>query len=346
MLRYARIGILLTVLLPSMTTAFSQQMAPASNGSRSIHLNIVVTPKSGQPVTGLQKQDFILTDNKSNRSITSFKAAGTDPQAVKVILVIDAVNSPFAEVAKDRVQIDKFLRLNNGHLAHPTTIAVLTDKDTQILQSFSSDGNALGDALNKYAPGLRTITRNTGIWGADQRTQISIAAVRRLTAYAGSISGRKMILWVSPGWPLLSGVRVDLSAKQQQAIFEDVVAFSSQMRLANLTLYNINPLGVAEDLRHTLYFQSFLKGVSNAGQTDVADLSLQVLASQSGGLVLNGSTDIVDMLKKCLADSQAWYEITFDAAPGEKPNEYHHIEVTVGKPGVTARTRDGYYTQR
>jgi VWFA-related protein len=329
-----------------MTAAFSQQMTPVSNGSRSIHLNIVVTPKSGQPVTGLQKQDFSLTDNKSSRPITSFKAAGTDPQTVKVILVIDAVNSRFMDVARERVQIDKFLRLDNGKLAHPTTIAVVTDKGTQILQSFSSDGNALGDALNKYAPGLRTITRNTGIWGADERTQISIKTFRRVTAYAASIPGRKMVLWVSPGWPLLSGVRVDLSAKQHRAIFSDVVTFSTQMRLANLTLYHINPLGVGEDLERTVYFQNFLNGVSNAGQTDIADISLQVLASQSGGLVLNGSTDIVDMLKKCLADSQAWYEITFDPASGESPNEYHHIAVTVNRPGLTARTRDGYYAQR
>ena len=110
-------------------------------------------------------------------------------------------------------------------------------------------------------------------------------------------------------------------------------------------MYSINPLGAEESLFRANYYQSFVKGVNTSSQTDLADLSLQVLAVQSGGLALNGSSDVVGDLKNCLADLHSWYEITVPAAGAERPNEYHQIDVETDNPGLVTRTRDGYYAQ-
>ena len=343
---HTRICLFLVVLLPGMVTASAQQIPPtAEASSRSVHLNVVVAAKSGSPVIGLQRQDFTLMDNKSPQPIMSFKAVSAVQEPVQVILLIDAVNIDFTRVAYVREEVQKFLRTNGGHLAHPTTIAVLTDKGTQMQKDFSSDGNALSASLDHYTIGLRQITRSTGIWGANDRVQISLTAVRQLTAYAASVPGRTIVLWVSPGWPLLSGARIQLDSKQQQQIFDDVITFSAQLRQANVTLYNINPLGPGENLLRANYYQEFVKGVSKSAQTDLADLSLQVLAAQSGGLVLQGDSDVTGLLTRCLEDTASWYQITFDPPVAERPNEYHRVEITVDKPGLTARTRTGYYTQ-
>jgi VWFA-related protein len=339
------IYVALAVLLPGLV-AGAQQPAPAAHAaSTSIRLNVIVTPKSGPPVAGLKKGDFTLLDNKSGRPITSFREISAKQEPVKVILLIDAVNTDFSKVSYIRAETQKFLRANGGHLEHPTTIAVLTDKGPQIQKEFSADGNALSGSLDNYSAGLREITRSAGFWGADERVQISLAALGQLSAYAASIPGRKIVLWISPGWPLLSGARIDLDSKQENQIFDNVVTFSKQLREANLTLYNINPLGPDENLLRADFYQTFLKGVSKPGDTDLADLSLQVLAVQSGGLAVQGNTDVAGDLQKCLADTESWYEITFDAAVAEQRNQYHHVQVVVDKPGLMARTRDGYYAQ-
>jgi VWFA-related protein len=329
----------------SVIDAAPQSTPPAHAASSSIRLNVIVAPKSGAPVAGLKKEDFTLLDNKSARPITSFREVSAKQEPVKVILLIDAVNTDFSRVSYMRAEAQRFLKANDGHLADPTTIAVLTDKGTQIEKEFSTDGNALSGSLDHYTTGLREITRSSGIWGADERVQISLAAMGELSAYAASMPGRKILLWISPGWPLLSGARIDLDSKQQQQIFGNVVTFSNRLREANLTLYNINPLGPGEDLLRADSYEQFVKGVSKPGQTDLADLGLQVLAVQSGGLAMHGNTDVAGNLQKCLADTESWYEITFDAVPGEQPNQYHHIQVVVDKPGLVARTRDGYYSQ-
>ena len=51
------------------------------------------------------------------------------------------------------------------------------------------------------------------------------------------------------------------------------------------------------------------------------------------------------LLRECLSDSAPYYEISFDLPPGDKRDEYHHLEIKLAKPGLTARTHQGYYAQ-
>jgi hypothetical protein len=74
-------------------------------------------------------------------------------------------------------------------------------------------------------------------------------------------------------------------------------------------------------------------------------LELEVIATQSGGLALNSSNDIAVQLQKCIADLGTYYELSFKPPLGDKPNEYRQLEIRIAKRGLTARTRQGYYSQ-
>jgi VWFA-related protein len=153
------------------------------------------------------------------------------------------------------------------------------------------------------------------------------------------------MLWVSPGWPLLSGPNVQMSANEQQQLFTDIVSLSTELRQAGVTLYSVDPRGAAAIGFSTFYWEDFVKGVSKANRTLPGDLALQVLATQSGGIAFHSSNDITALLRQCVADTATYYEISFFPALGDQPREYHHLEVHVAKPGVTARTRQGYYSR-
>ena len=310
-----------------------------------ISLDIVVEAKNGPPVAGLEQGDFVLTDNKVARPITSFRAMMRGQEPVEVVLLIDAVNTNYEHVSYERQQINQFLKANGGKLDLPTALAIFTDTGSQMQDGFSRDGNALADSLDHQTIGLRDIRRSAGFYGAEDRLQLSLEALRNLIAREATRPGRKLVLWVSPGWPLLSGARVDLSVKQRAHIFHTIVETSTALREAGITLYNLNPIGPTENLSAAFYYENYLKGVPDAGKTDLGDLGLQVLARQSGGLTLTSSNDVKAMLQKAVADTDAYYRISFEPAPADKPDDYHHIEVRVEKPGLTARTRDGYYAQ-
>jgi VWFA-related protein len=337
-------SLLLAALFCCAAASAQQNIPPAQAANRTSYLDVVVTPKSVPPVV-LQQQDFTLVDNKTPRSITSFRAVSGREAPIEVIVVIDAVNTAFRNVGYERGQLDNFLRAEGGHLAYPVAIAVFTDNGIKVLGDFSSDGNALSALLDQDNTGLRTIGRATGFYGADERLQLSLQAMDRLLASLAPRPGRKIMLWLSPGWPLLSGPRVDLDTKQRQQIFGNIVKFSTQLLQARVTLYSVNPLGTEESISNAFYYKEFLKGVSKPSQVNVGNLALQVLAVQSGGLAFNSNNDLGSILRQCVDDAAPYYEITFDQPAAEKPDEYHQLEIKLDKPGLSARARQDYYAQ-
>lgn len=140
------------------------------------------------------------------------------------------------------------------------------------------------------------------------------------------------------------GPAIQLSFNQQKQIFGSVVDLSDQLRNARITLYAVDPLGAEESLSRDLYYQAFLDGVVKPRDVNIGNLALQVFAAQTGGLVIN-SNDVTEMLQRSMRDTTAYYEITYKPGPAEHLDEYHHIQVQIARPGVTARTLRGYYAQ-
>mgnify|MGYP001201350253 CR=1 FL=1 len=323
-----------------------QPDAPASAAaSRRIYLDVVVTPKSGKPVAGLQQGDFTIVDNKAERPITTFAAFTGDQAPIDIVLLIDAVNTDFTNLSYEREQVDKFLRANDGHLAHPMSLAIFTDTSTQFQPEYTTDGNALSASLDQSEIGLREIRRSAGVYGAEDKFNLSLTALHALVTKLVAQPGRKIVLWVSPGWPYLSGTRIDLDSKQQRQIFSDVTNTSTMLRQGNITIYSVDPHGSGSGVAYESYYEEFLKGVTKPEQTQLGNLALQVLAVQSGGFALSASNDISGQLDRCIADLQAFYRLSFDPPPSEHPDEYHQLQIKLAKPGLTARTRTGYYSE-
>jgi VWFA-related protein len=259
---------------------------------------------------------------------------------------VDEVNTSYSNVAIERGQLEKYLRMNGGELPVPVSVAFLSDAGATMATTPSKDGNAIVTELEQKQSYLRSIRRSSGVYGAEERLQLSLQALHQLADYDTKLPGRKLVIWISPGWPLLSGPNIDLSVKNKQQTFNAIVAASDALRAARITLYAVDPLGTNDAVGYqTTEYQVFLKPAKNWGQTQIGDLALQVLASQSGGRVLNSSNDVAGEIAKCVADASAYYVITFDSLPGDGPNEFHALEVKVDKPKVMARTRVGYYAQ-
>jgi VWFA-related protein len=332
LLSNARLDLLLLLsLLCAPQVSARQNNSPTQSGHGKIYLHVVVTPKSGPPVSGLQQEDFTVLDNRVPQTILTFRAVREREAPIEVVLVVDDVNTGFANLAFERSEIDKFLRTDGGQLAHPMALAFLTDDGIKVQDEFSSDGNELITKLDKSGLGLHSIRRSGGIDSDVERLQISMKALFGLGTREAARPGRKIIIWVSPGWPLPSDM---LGATQEQQIFRNIVNLSTLLREGQITLYSVGARNWGD----------YLKEVSKPGQAQMGNLELQVIATQSGGLTTSGN-DIAGLIKQCLADTQAYYEISFAPPLDQKQDEYHHLEVHVAKPGLTARTRQGYYSQ-
>ncbi len=339
------------VIYPADTTT----ARPIGPTSHSITLDVAVTDKSGAAIRGLQKQDFLLTDDNHPKDFNSFRAvdleAGTPAPVIEIVLVVDAINADPMKMEHQRDGVKSFLMRNGGRLAEPVSLVVLSDSGPNSLGKASTDGNALAALLDQNPTGLRTINRSQGFFGVFDRFQMSISALESITASEARKPGRKLVIWVSPGWPMLSRSAGDITNQDQRKLFGAITQASNHMRLGHITLYNVETRGVARtDMAEFNDYKEFLPGVKSPEQAYPEDLSLQVLAVQTGGLVLNGSNDlpsaIADEIVQSAMDARSFYVLTFPSDETTRPNEYHAIKIKVDKAGDIARTRTGYYAQR
>ena len=346
MIRFTRIANFFLLTLFCSSAVFSQQNTPpAEHPPGRIFLDVVVTGKSGLPLAGLQKDDFTLLDNKDPQTIASFRAVSARETDQSVVLVMDAVNAYMKDFMYARTEIGKFLRADEGHLAYPTAVATFTDQGIQLEENFSTDGNALGAALDRSSVSRRNtaLARSGGAYGAAERLELSIRALGQIAASAAQIPGRKLIIWISPGWPFMAGQQPD--SKDRRKIFETLAKVSNDLLQAHVTLYSVDPLGTSDTLFGASYYKQFLKGVSKPNQAQFGNLALQALAVQSGGLALPPSNEIARMVRECLKTSAPYYEISFDPPPSKQAGEYHRLEIKLAETDLTARTLQGYYAR-
>jgi VWFA-related protein len=316
----------------------------AAVDSHRISIEVEVTDKLGHYLGGLQPQDFTLLDNKQPTKVLDFQEVDSHNSAndpTHVIIVIDTINTGFDVVARESEQLGQFLKQDGGRLAHPTCLAELTEKGIQMQKSFTTDGNVLVASLDKSNPGLRMEGRSAGFYGAADRLQWSIDQLAQLAAYEGTQPGRKLAFFLSPGWPMLIRAGNESTEKEMQSTFNTIVRLSNGLRESHVVLYSIYPFELGRT--NPFYYQSFLKGVPNADHAEYADLSLQVLAAHSGGLVQVTGMDIPGELNTAIRDANSYYTPTFEAPTADSINEYHDLRLQVDKPGAIVRTTAGYY---
>lgn len=307
-----------------------------------MHLDLVVTNGAGVPVPGLGAQDFQLLDNGQPQKIVSFHASdgapGNASSRVSIFLIIDTVNSGLVDVSYLRDGAEQFLRQNGGHLAQPVTVLLFTDAGFQVVGRTSLDGNTLADQVHAIQPTVHTIHSAAGGEASLERFQLSGKALAALVAREVPVPGRKMILWMGPGWPLMDQSELNYNARSHALNFEAMISLSNQLRQARMVVCSAG--GGSEFFVH-----DFLKPVKSEKEANSDKLALQVIAVHSGGRTLDAAnfSRSAELLNSCMQQVGAFYSITYDPPPADKPSDYHALKVTVDKPGLIVHTNDGYY---
>jgi VWFA-related protein len=138
--------------------------------TRLVVIDVVVTDKKGQPVTGLKAQDFVIEENGKKQRIGIFTPPGAPqaapqplppgllsnrpeylrPAGVPTVLLLDAANSRFKDQAYGRLQMLKYVA-DQSDSGMPMAVMTLTDR-LHVLQEFTSDPKILATAIRRLKP--------------------------------------------------------------------------------------------------------------------------------------------------------------------------------------------------
>jgi VWFA-related protein len=352
-----------------------------------IKLDVVVTDRSGKPAAGLDQSSFDLLDNGHPGKILSFHAY--DPASagagspVEVILLIDTISLTFKMATYEREAIESFLRKNGGHLSQPVSIFLLSDRGLWPLAQPSRDGNALAASVarNQELSMARSPLRGQSLAQISFEDHPALAALKTLRNVAvieRAKPGRKLLLWVGASWEIGNATSYGLRSGPERSGSEalDTLSwFSTLVRESRITL-DILPLGET-DAR--VLQSGGVKGTSSSSSASPtgavpASLDINALAIESGGRVMNPTTDmpgettilpqhwnpdkttivlvgtgmtagLENEIESCVRDTGIFYTVSFDPGAVNHPDEYHTLEIQLAKPGLTAHTSKGYYDQ-
>jgi VWFA-related protein len=337
-----------------------------------IILNVGVADSAGKPLTELKQEDFTLYDNDQPRKLVSFRAVQGSAAGAHVILVLDAVNLFTHQLRSMEKEIERYLQQENQPLPVPFSIGVFAgygiapgpatrDRGALLadLASQAADLHASGcitqlDRSNMTTPftkgnmgGMRAESPQE-LACKNERFVESVNALSGLAHKEMEIPGRTILIWLGPGWPMLTDRAFAPDTPElKQSFFSQVVSLSRALREAQITVDAVASPDLSIDPKTpNVRDFNFFEGVSSEDQASAAHLGLHVLAHQTGGSITTDTKDVAAQIGACVADVQSYYVLAFDSPAAAGFGEFHTLAVKVDKPGLEVRTNTLYYAEQ
>ena len=242
--------------MPASTQDGQAATATFSSSSELVLVPTVVNDKSGIHISGLTKQDFVLKQDGKTPSISVFEEVRTDSSRTHrssgaggifsnfdsesgsyhrlSIIVLDFVNTPFADQTGAREALTKFL-LEIADSGEPICLLAFSRGGLHVVHDFTEDPKLLAEALRKVKSNTAPVIPSQNVEAAHppggdalgemltklirgelqaesqlasvERKDVALVTVQELQQIAKAFRGfpgRKAVIWASSGFSLFS----------------------------------------------------------------------------------------------------------------------------------------------
>lgn len=362
MLRRATVAVvLLTAAITAATAPRTRAQAPQTppvfrGGVDVVQLDVTVLDEHRQPVRGLTADDFTVVERDAVQPIVSFAAIDLPPRPVDraawvgevapdvttnhqdaqrvVVIVLDDCSVPFdpgvSKLARTIAEqtVD---RLGPADLA-----SVVYTASRRLGQEFTSDRVRLRAAIERFVPRggapppspfSASRTSSGGVpmgnvggpcWGFRPVSQAMLNTAESLRGYPG---WRKTVVFVSPLSLRFAADSIDTTA--DVSVWGQVF---DAMQEANITVYQFDPRGLEVG-------------------SDVTE-DLEMFADATGGRTTRNTNAPETGVAQMFRENSSYYILGIQPVDLVRNGRFRSIEVRVNRPGVTVRTRAGYYAPR
>jgi VWFA-related protein len=373
--------------------------------TRLVLVNAVVHDKQGRPVSGLTRDDFTILDGGKDQPISFFSVEssrslgpplaplpvdefsnrvgkqGGVPTSVTVIL-LDGLNSEFADQAFAREQIMKFLAaLQPGERValytlgnHLTVIQDFTSDPAPLLEAIreyrgrissepglgaNSSANEMlpavqgtgqaAEALAQLQAGIRDATTRVNVFYTRIRVEKTLEALESIACHLSGLPGRKSLIWVSGGFPPWVGADPRNLMSQEYNFTDQMRRVAEALNQADVAIYPVDARGLFTNPDFNAQNRTFpapgpgsSQGAALAALESTFD-TMRTMADQTGGREFINTNDIQSSIRAAFDDASLTYTLGYYPNHGKWDGEYRLIKVLVKRPGATARYRRGYF---
>ncbi len=378
-----------------------------------VNVDVYVTDKQGNRVTGLDKGDFVLYEDRRPVAITNFYAveggrpavdaerdgaAGRDgaepappplpyvrdaeevPSDQRLFLVVYVDNFNIHPANRNRVLQDIGYFLSTEVAPGDQVMLVSYDRSLKVRRPFTADpdiaARALedlerltGHAVTRDDERRRTLEQIGSTENASQALayarmhaesmqndlKFTVGALRELIDQLGGLPGRKAILYVSDGVPMVPGqdvfyavngkfgTSIGITDSFHYDASRDFDQLASAANANRVTFYTVDAAG----LRLQSSFAAENANPSLGLQVDSTynnnhQSPLRYLADSTGGVAVVNTNRILPRMKPMAEDFGTYYSLGYSPARAGT-GRYHDIKVEVkGRKDLVVRHRKGY----
>jgi len=395
----------LAILIPTLFSPLrspAQEPAPAIRVSTHLVLvDVTATDRQGKPVTDLKREDFVVEENGKTQKIATFvspaenqaNAAATtlppgifsnlpqfrSPGGPIVVLVLDALNTPFKDQAYARDQMLKFVR---DQYKPGQRMAIFALAGTLIrLQDFTTDPRVLYAAVVHHLPklpqygvaqeapsdlgdgsadiatvsevssALDTFDAAELAFAEDRRVEITLNALDSLSRMLGGMTGRKSVVWVTGAFPFtLIPEERGLSAAELKDVLPNINTRRPDT-LAGGTYSSIQRGSHTQEIRdaaarlsnaQVAIYPIDARGLSISTHFN-DERTMREIADETGGRVYVNQNEIKDGVALAFADNSSSYTLGYYPENKKFDGEYRHIKTKIAREGLELHYRKGYY---
>ncbi len=343
-----------------------------------VQVDVSVLEKGRKPVRGLTAADFIVLEDGRARPVAAFTAVDLPPAAIAAptgswmrdVAADATANDITAEGRLVVIMLDRTIgegasAINARRIA-AAAIEQLSPNDVAAVvytvnranpQNFTRDRARLLQAIETPPHGTeesddaRAFFDSLGVAPVPSGScYCGLCAPAAITQTADALAAvrqrRKILLFIGRGIsintpvPPFSGPDCDSRLKDARTAMFRATA------IANLTVYTLDPSGVA-----SLNIPAGL-GIDgrnapsavqrNRTENQVRQDSLRVLADQTGGRAVINTNTPGEAVPAIFGESSSYYVLGFHSADQARDGRAHKIEVKVARRGVEVRARTGY----
>jgi VWFA-related protein len=318
-----------------------------------VFLDVTVLDKSGHPVvSGLTRDDFTITEDKRPQRIFSFEPpqvhvlgadAGSDREgkAPTTILVLDLLNSNFADFAFIRASVRGFLMSQPEQLAAPAEMLIVGNQSLEMLQGLTRSREDLLEALD-HLPAKLPYKEMDNMFFWD-RFQQSVDALQQIALQNKGVPGRKNVIWVGHGGPNIDLVSPDLSTDDIESLKQYVHDTTNMLVDSRISLYVIYP---GLKMHHDMSI-SMADSDADIGDDDPfnGDINFGVFANETGGELFYNRNDVDRLIARSQLLGSDYYTLTFQPSDqDENPDgKFRRVRVAVRGRDLRAVTKAGYF---
>jgi VWFA-related protein len=347
----------LAVSSPRPTAQAPQDPAVFRTGVDVVELDVTVLDEHRQPVRGLTAEDFTVIERGESQPIVSFAAIDLPPRPVDLAPWVNNIAPDVATNRRDAQRVvvilmDDFntrFASSDGKLARAIGHALIDGLGPSDLaaviyvlgrrqgQEFTTDRARLRAAVDRFTPsGFSGVEATSGFSAARNPLLVPIIGpsgacprgrcvqdamkntAEILRAWPGM---RKALVLVSPFTP-----RFHAASMETVGELSDWALVFDIMQEANLTVYQFDPRGLEVGV-------------------NIAD-DLGTFSDATGGFTVKNTNAPEAAAPQMFRENSSYYMLGFQPRNLVRNGQFRSIEVRVNRPGVTVRTRDGYFAPR